>query len=207
MNTKHEDRSLDAVLFRFHCEVSAPTPEIVAAWRREYPEHASEIEAHAIEVLDVESRVGAEVSDMASLETKARSAALNAVFEAKRRGASARAQSASLREAAEQVGMPLRELADKVGIARSVMVDVNSGAIVPETISTKFLRTVGQLVQRDLEALRAIIAQSQPGGMREGIAFKAASLPTTGKPRSWSEAVNASDMPSDRKAYWLSEEE
>ena len=60
MNTKHEDRSLDAVLFRFHREVSAPTPEIVAAWRREYPEHASEIEAHAMEVLDVESRAGAE---------------------------------------------------------------------------------------------------------------------------------------------------
>lgn len=207
MNTKHEDRSLDAVLFRFHREVSAPTSEVVAAWLREYPEHASEIEAHAIEVLDVESRAGAEVPNMASLETKARSAALNAVYQAKRRGASARAECASLREAAEQAGMPLRELADKVGIARSVVVDVNSGAIVPETISAKFLRTVAQLVGCDLEALRAIIAQSRPSGMREGIAFKAAALPTAGKPRSWGEAVNASDMPSDKKAYWLSEEE
>jgi hypothetical protein len=42
--------------------------------------------------------------------------------------------------------------------------------------------------------------------MREGIAFKAAAPPSVGKPRSWSDAINASDMPDDRKAYWLSEE-
>ncbi|MFZ2159801.1 MAG: hypothetical protein WAV72_27280 [Bradyrhizobium sp.] len=207
MNTNHEDRSLDAVLFRFHREVSTPTSEIVAAWRREYPEYASEIEAHAIEVLDMESRAGAEVPDMASLEIKARSAALNAVYEAKRRSASAPVECVSLREAAEQAGMQLRELADKMDIARSVVVDVNSGAIVPETIIAKFLRAAARLVRSDLESLRGMIAQSQPSGVRESIAFKATALPTAGKPRSWSEAINASDMPPDRKAYWLSEEE
>jgi hypothetical protein len=207
MKTKHEDRSLDAVLFRFHREVDRPTPEIVAAWRRAYPEYASEIEAHAVELLDVESRADAKVHDLAHLEAEARSAGLNAVYQAKQRRAAAPVRFASLREATEHAGMPLRELADGIGIARSIVADVDSGAISPETIVKKFLRAAGRLVGKDLAALQAIIMQPRQVRMPEGTAFKAAAKPSAGNPRTWREAVLASDMPEDRKAYWLSDED
>jgi hypothetical protein len=207
MNTKHEDRSLDAVLFRFHREVGNPTPAIVAAWAREYPEYASEIHAHAVEILDLESRADANVLDMESLEAEARSAGINAVYEANQRDAAAAASCSSLRDAAAQAGLSLRQLADDIGIARSVVADVNSGAIVPETISVKFFRVVSPLVRKDLSALRGLIPQTPSGVLRESVAFKAAAPPKAGKPRTWRDAINASDMPDDKKAYWLSDED
>src|ERR1700692_1157368 len=145
MNTKQEERTLDSVLFRFHREVTKPTPEIVAAWSRAYPEYAADIQAHAVEMLDLESRADAKIADMESLEAEARSAGINAVFEANQRDATAPAACTSLREAAAYAGMSLRELADKIGIARSVVTDVNSGAILPETINGKFFRMVSPL--------------------------------------------------------------
>jgi hypothetical protein len=207
MNTKHEERSLDTVLFRFHREVTKPTPEIVAAWSRDYPEYAADIEAHAVETLDLQSRVDAKVADLESLEAEARSAGLNAVYEATRRSASTPVGCASLREAAEQAGMPLRELADKIGIARAMVADVNSGVIMSATVSAKFLRAVSQFVQKDFDTLRSLVAQTRQGAVPEGAAFKSGAIPSVGKPRTWSEAVNASDMPDDRKAYWLSEDD
>lgn len=207
MNTKHEDRSLDAVLFRFHQEVSRPTPEIVAAWRRAYPEHASEIEAHAVELLDMESRADAEVQGLEQLEAEARSAALNAVFEARQRRTSASARASSLREAVKLAGMPLHELADRIHIARSIPADVDSGAILPETVTRKFVRAAAPLVRIDETALQAIIMQPRQAAVREAVSFKAAAKPSIGKSRTWREAVMASDMPDDRKAYWLSDED
>jgi hypothetical protein len=206
VNTKNEEGSLDAVLFRFHREVAKPTPAIVAAWSRKYPEYASEIQAHAVEILDMESRADAKVPDMESLEAEARSAAMNAVYEAKQRSATTRAGSASLREAAEQAGIPLRELADRIGIARAIVVDVNSGAIVPETVNPRFLRAASQMIGKDFDTLCGLIAQVPQGGISQGVAFKAAAPPVTGKPRTWRDAVLASDMSDEKKAYWLSEE-
>jgi hypothetical protein len=206
MNMKHEENSLDTVLFRFHREVTKPTPEIVAAWARDYPEFASEIEAHAIEMVDLESRADAKVRDIESLEAEARSAGLNAVYEANRRSAAAPAGCASLREAAEQAGTSLRELADKMGIARAVVADVNSGAILRETIIAKFLCVISRLVQKDIETLRGLIPHAPQHEILEGVAFKAGALPSIGKQRTWREAINASDMPDDKKAYWLSED-
>jgi hypothetical protein len=208
MNTKHEDRSLDAVLFRFHQEVGNPTPAIVAAWARAYPEHASEIQAHAVELLDLESRADARVVDMESLEAEARSAGINAVYEANQRDAAASAASCnSLRDAAAQAGLSLRQLADDIGIARSVVADVNSGAIAPETISAKFFRVVSPLVKKDHGALRGLIPQTPSGVLRESLAFKAVAPPKPGKPRTWDDAINASDMPDDKKVFWLSDKD
>jgi hypothetical protein len=208
MNTKQEERSLDAVLFRFHREVSNPTPAIVAAWVRKYPEYASEIQAHAVELLDLESRADAKVLNMENLEAEARSAGINAVYEANQRDAAASTASCnSLRDAAAQAGLSLRQLADDIGIARSVVADVNSGAIVPETISVKFFRVVSPLVKKDLGVLRGLIPQTPSGVLHEAVAFKAAAPPKAGRPRTWHDAINASDMPDDKKAYWLSDKD
>jgi hypothetical protein len=207
MNIKQEERTLDNVLFRFHREVANPTPAIVMAWSREYPEYAAEIQAHAVEMLDLESRANAKVPDLESLEAEARSAAINAVFEANQRDAAAPAAYASLREAAAQAGMSLRDLADNIGLARAVVADVNSGAIIPDTIGVKFFRIVSPLVKQNSDALRGLVAQARPSVLPQAVAFKAAAPPSAGKPRTWRDAINASDMPDDKKAYWLSDED
>jgi hypothetical protein len=205
MTIKHEEGTLDAVLFRFHREVVNPTPAIVAAWSREYPEYAAEIQAHAVEMLDLELRAETEVPDIESLEAEARSAGLNAVYEANRAQEAAPIACASLRDAAKQAGTSLREVADKVGIARAVVIDVDS--IVPETVINKFLRGVSPLLRKDADLLRDVITLTRVRPIPQGLAFKASSQPAAGKPRTWREAIEASDMPDDRKAYWLSDED
>lgn len=205
MNATQKERTLDNVLFRFHCEVTEPTPMIVAAWLREYPEFAAEIQAHAVEMLDLKSRADAVIPNLESLEAEARSAGLNAVYEANQRDAVVAAANTSLREAAAQVGTSLRDIADSIGIARAVVADVSSGAILPETINAKFYRVVAPLLRQDAGALRNMVVQTKftiPSG---AVAFKASALPNVGKPRTWREAINASDMPPDKKAYWLSD--
>jgi DNA-binding transcriptional regulator YiaG len=207
MNSKQKEGTLDSVLFQFHREVTKPTPDIVAAWSRMYPEYAADIQAHAVEMLNLDSRADASVPDMESLEAEARSAGINAVFEANQRDAAAPVVCTSLREVAAHAGLSLRELADNIGIARSVVADVNSGAIMPETVSNKFFRVVSSLVKKDFGVLRGLIPKAHVGVMHEAIAFKAAAPPSAGKPRTWRDAINASDMPEDKKAYWLSDED
>jgi hypothetical protein len=207
MTAKQDERTLDHVLFRFHREVTNPTPAIVVAWSRDYPEYAAEIQAHAIEMLDLESRATAQPPDLASLEAEARSAAINAVFEANQQDAAPPAAYASLREAAAQAGLSLRDLADNIGLARAVVADVNSGGIMPETINVEFFRAVSPQIKQNVEGLRGLVAQPRPIALPQAVAFKAAAAPSVGKPRTWRDAINASDMPDDIKAYWLSDED
>lgn len=213
MSRKDVNASLDDVLFLFHQEVTEPTPEVVASWMRTYPEYASDIKAHAVEMLDMEARADETVSNLDSLEAKARSAALNAVYQAKQRSEFAQTNFASLREAAEQAGMQLRDLADKIRIARAVVVDVDRGAIDPETVTKKFVRIVAREVGRDFDSLRQTIVHRQRSTLdpyivsrATVIAFMSSTVPSFGEPRTWSEAVKASDMTDELKSYWLSEE-
>ena len=206
MTTKHDERTLDAVLFRFHREVAAPTPAIVAAWSREYPEYASEIQAHAVEMLDLESCANAQVLDLESLEAEARSAGLNAVYEANRLHTATPAAAASLRDAAQHAGTSLREVADIIVIARAVVHDVDSGAIAPETVPNKFLREISPLLGKESDVLRELIVRPRTPIPAQHVSFKASALPTPGKPRTWREAIEASDMREDRKTYWLADD-
>jgi len=208
MNTEQGKRSLDDVLFRFHCEVTNPTAEIVTAWIREYPDYADDIQAHAAEMLDMESRAQMPAPDLDHREAEARSAALNAVYRAGQAKVAVQSKFSSLREAAALAGTSLRDIADDIDIARSVVSDVDSHAIVEATILRKFVRAVSPKVNQGADDLWAVvISTSRPGTAGVRIEFKSLGPPTGGRQRTWKEAIEASNMTPDRKAFWLSEED
>jgi hypothetical protein len=187
--------------------VARPTAEIVTKWIRAYPQYADDIQAHAAEMLDMDSRADIPVADMTHREAEARSAALNAVYRAGKERAAVQPRFSSLREAATLAGTSLREIADGIDLARAVVSDVDSHAIIESTIPKKFARAIAPKVNQSVDDLWVVIVSGQrPGSSAMRIEFKSIGPPTSGRQRTWKEAIEASNMTPDRKLFWLSED-
>lgn len=59
----------DEVLFGFHRFVRNPSPADVAWWVKAFPEHAEEIRAHAVEIIDMEAMAAAREDEIFRLAT------------------------------------------------------------------------------------------------------------------------------------------
>ena len=180
---------LDDVLFRFHCEADTVTPDLVAHWTGRYPQFADDIRAHAVELVDMQHR--AAVAEDAPL-SKPTAASPSPVARP------------SLREVTGAAGTTLRDLADDLDIARSIVFDVNAGGIEPSTIRGPFVRLAAERLREAQDWLASVMANSCDRSATP--AFKASGAPEAGRRRTWDEAVNDSDMEPERKAFWLAEE-
>jgi hypothetical protein len=185
--------TLDEVLFEFHKAIDIPTPEVVTRWTLDYPQFADDIRAHAVEIIDMEALAAAAESAVACTEAPPKTAT----------GGVERV-AGTLREVIGSVGLSLPRFADELGIARSIVADVNSGRILVSTVPRRFLRLAAARLDQAIDVLADIV-----GGQKETVAaamLKAVSGPTAGRPVTWAEAVQASDMDDERKAFWLSED-
>lgn len=176
--------NLDDVLFGFHQAADAVTPELVAAWTRAHPDFADDIREHAVEIMDMQF-----LAASASEEPAAAHAPLAADV-------------GTLREALKAAGSTLRDFADALGIARSIVSDLNAGRIVAGTVPRAFLRSGAERLRLAPDWFKAVVAGSRESGT--AAAFKAAASPEAGRQRTWEEAVRDSDMDPERKAHWLS---
>lgn len=181
-------KDLDDVLFQFHRAAEAVTPELVARWTGRYPQFADDIRAHAVEIVDMQQR--------AALAEEPLAADAVAVPQVE-------AVRPSLREVMGKAGTSLRDLADDLDIARSIVFDLNAGGIEPLTVPVRFVRLAAERLREAQEWLAAVIANSHDRSASP--AFKATGTPDTGRRRTWEEAVNDSDMEPERKAFWLAE--
>ncbi|WP_411901635.1 helix-turn-helix domain-containing protein [Methylorubrum thiocyanatum] len=181
--------TLDDVLFAFHQAVDVPGPDDVARWTKDYPEFADEIRAHAVEIIDMEALAADEPS---TGETAVAAPAQTIVGR-------------TLREVARAGGISLADFADEIDISPAVVSDVNTGRILPGTVTKKFVRLTAGFFRLAIDEVAAVVA-----GPKERPAFamlKARSGHVEGKPVTWEEAVLASDMDEERKAFWLSPED
>jgi hypothetical protein len=188
---------LDDVLIRFHEAVDAITPEVIEAWTSEYPQYAEAIRAEALEILNLTYRGSAPAVDPRQRDytAKVRAAAHRAAEQADE------TEVPDLRAALERQHLDVRTFAGTLGIARSIVSDIGSGQIVPSTIPMWFRRAGAECLGCAIEWFEAVLENSQPRAMMA--AFKASDLPTTGRARTWEEAIRASSMSEDRKTFWL----
>lgn len=182
MTTSSEE--LDEVIFKFHQAVDVVTPQILKEWTSRYPQYAKEIRSHAVEIADMEL--------LASIRPK------DAVK-------AAETPKPSLRAVAQSAGMSLRDFADSINVPRSIVSDINAGRIETATIPKRFARIgaekLGLTAQWMLDIARA---SSEPPATA---AFKARNGPSEGRKRSWQEAIQASEMTDEARAFWLKEDE
>ena len=180
--------TLDEVLFAFHQAVDIPSPQEVARWTKDYPQFADEIRAHAVEIIDMEA--------LAADEPIVGEAAVSKPAPA--------ASGKTLREVIRECGMSLADFADDIDISPAVVSDVNTGRILPETVPQKFARVAAGFLKRAVEDISATVMGAKE---RPALAMlKAKAGPVEGRAVTWEEAVLASDMDEDRKAFWLSDE-
>lgn len=175
--------TLDDVLFEFHQVADPISPELLNVWTGRYPQFADEIRAHAVEIMDMEL--------LAS--TQAAAAAQSLVGE-----------TVTLRAALQEAGTSLRDFADRLDISRSVVSDINSGRIDPATIPKRFARLGAAQIDRAMDWFESIVRSSRERAPTP--AFKAKAAPSTGRQRTWEEAIRGSDMDEDRRSFWLSDE-
>lgn len=182
MTTSSEE--LDEVIFQFHQAVDVVTPKVLKEWTSRYPQYANEIRSHAIEIADMEL--------LASIRPQA---AVKAAPSPK----------PSLRVVAQGAGMSLRDLADAMTVPRSIVSDINAGRIEPASIPRRFARVGAEkLGLAALWMLDVARASSEPPA---AAAFKAKNGPSEGRKRSWQEAIDASEMTEEARAFWLKEDE
>jgi transcriptional regulator with XRE-family HTH domain len=175
--------TLDEVLFEFHQVEDPISPELLNVWTGRYPQFADEIRAHAVEIMDMEL--------LAS--TQASAAVQSHVGEA-----------VTLRAALQEAGTTLRDFADRLDISRSIVSDINSGRIDPQTIPKRFARLGAAQIDRAMDWFESIVMSSRETAPTP--AFKAKVAPSAGRQRTWEEAIRGSDMDEGRRSFWLSDE-
>jgi transcriptional regulator with XRE-family HTH domain len=188
--------TLDEVIFEFHTAVDVPTPSDIAHWTDKYPQFADEIRAHAVEMIDMEALAAGESLEMENAVVSLRPVAATSVPTVGGR---------TLREVIRANGMTLPDFADELEISPVIVSDVNTGRILADTVPAKFMRLAARRLVETFDELVATVA-----GPKEIPAvgmMKAKSGQVTGRPMTWEEAVQASDMDDERKAFWLSDEE
>ncbi|SEO15641.1 hypothetical protein SAMN02799625_02587 [Methylobacterium sp. UNC300MFChir4.1] len=195
------EKSLDEVLIQFHEAVEHVTPESVRAWTMAYPQYADEIRAHAVEKLDMEH---CRRSAASNIETRDYSALVHAAAQ-RLAAVPGTAPVPDLRETLAAQNSDVRTFAAAIGIARAIVADITTGQILVDTIPRRFLRLAAELIGCDLAQFKAIVENSRAAPV--AVAFKASGKPTAGRPRTWEEAVRASSMTEDRKAFWLADED
>lgn len=182
MTTSSEE--LDEVIFQFHQAVDVVTPQILKEWTSRYPQYAKEIRSHAAEIADMELLASIRPKDAVKTATNPKP---------------------SLRAVVQSAGMSLRDFADSMNIPRSIVSDINAGRIETASIPRRFARLaaekLGLTAQWMLDVARA---SSEPPA---AATFKATNGPSEGRKRNWREAIQASEMTDEARAFWLMEDE
>jgi transcriptional regulator with XRE-family HTH domain len=111
----------------------------------------------------------------------------------------------TLRAALQSMGTSLRDFADAIDLSRSVVSDLNSGRIETATIPRRFALRGASYLNSAVDWFQSVLSESCETAPTP--AFKAKSMPSLGRKRTWQEAIRDSDMDDDRKAFWLSDED
>jgi hypothetical protein len=197
----HSHAKRDEVLFAFQQTCEQPTAQDIIDWTDRYPQFAEDIRAHAAIARDWAARRDFPVVEPdEDLLARGRSRVLNALYNAEVAAKAVADPSKSFQHLMAKRGIDVPQLARELDIARSVLADlVNGGMLAP--LGTKLVAALAGKLEASLEALDQAV-QYALASPRLGHA-KAEGTPTI-IPRPYEEVVRTSNMTSERKAYWLS---
>jgi hypothetical protein len=195
-----EDR--DEVLFAFHQECARPSSEQIRAWASRYPQFAEDIRAHAAIAWDwdAESQPVEELDE--SLIARGYSNALNLIYNAEHPESLATGSPATFHEMLQHSGKEAFQLAREIGIDRGVLADLFNGWMlgpVCKRLADAIRTSFGITVDGFEEALRQTLQAPRLG-------YAKASKTPMVTPRTCAEIIRTSNMPEDKKRYWLEED-
>lgn len=204
MTGQNRKEERDEVLLAFHRECERPTAEQVLAWVERYPDYAEDIRAHAAVALDLASAKGPLLEASQSLLDRTYSNALNALYNADQKAASAGQETVacSFHDLAAARGKEVFEIAKEIGIGRAVIADLFNGWMLPP-VRRRVAEAVCQVLQitQDVFDSALSFARANP---RLGYA-KANKTPTV-VPRSCDDIIRSSNTPPERQRFFLEED-
>ncbi|HEX3880487.1 MAG TPA: hypothetical protein VHW24_26075 [Bryobacteraceae bacterium] len=195
----------DEVLFAFQQECERPTAEQIIKWTSRFPQYADDIRAHAAVALDWAAREGLPVEELTeSLAARGYSQALNLIHSAETSTASNRSASAcqTFQAMLNNAETDVPRLARQLDIGRTVLADLFNGWMLAP-VRRRVVDAIVSALKITVESfnLALLYALDNP---RLGHA-KSDKTPTI-TPRSCDEIIRDSNMPSERKRYWLEED-
>lgn len=206
MTTNHNiTEGRDEVLFAFDRACSRPTTEQIIDWCNRYPQFAEDIRAYAAVSRDLAAREGRPVEEPSdTMLARGFSRVLNLLYEAETAAASkvTAGPAQSFQQILASRKTDLRQLARKLDIARSVLADLVSGrmlAPVGERLAAAITSALPVTRAAFDAALQLALEKPSP------VHAKAKGMPTAAA-RSYEAIIRDSDMPLERKRYWLGEE-
>lgn len=201
MNTADRDE----VLFAFHQECERPSAEQIVAWVNRFPQFAEDIRAHAAVAWDWATQVPENEAVVdESLSARAYSQALNIIYSKETSSAPVKDLPAcrTFQQIQEDVHKETYQLARELDVARTVLADLFNGWMRPP-IRKRLVEAVTSVLRTSSEEFSSALdcALRQP---RLGHA-KADQTPFVAQ-RSCDEIIHESNMPPERKRYWLEED-
>lgn len=113
----------------------------------------------------------------------------------------------SLREARQGLGKGLGEAADAAHLPKDVLVKLERGQVVAETLPEKLLQRLGEFLGRSGEQIRGLIAGSGGGPRAAHYKSKGAPAETPRAPESFEDALGRSpNLDDDHRRDWFSGE-
>lgn len=206
MNKQPRETDRDRVLYEFHVVCPSPTAAQIIEWTERYPEFAEDIRIHAAISRDwdavdsVREPIDHTISD--TMMARAQSRVLNALFLNDAQTKPMEAEVAiGFHEMMRTRGKQIHEIAKELGVGRDVLADLFNGWMTAP---------VGH---RLVEAVCGFFGISATAFQRAfQIAFDNPRLDhakSSGRPtipqRSYEEIIESSNMPPERKKYWLGE--
>jgi hypothetical protein len=195
----------DEVLFAFHQECGTPTVDQIIDWTQRYPEFADDIRVHAGIMRDWAENDEAEEESVDDLMmNRARSRTLNAIYNAQaaEQPDAQTAPETTFDQLLSNAGLDTRQLSRAIDVGRDVLSDLFRGRMRPPIGPRLVKALLGRLQATQAQFDRALTySQAHPS-----VGHAHASQQPTVIRCSYEESVRRSNMPSERKFYWLEEE-
>jgi len=206
MTKSPRENDRDQVLYEFHVACPHPTAAEIIEWAERYPQFAEDIRMHAAisRDWDVTDSMD-EPEDVPISETmmaRAHSRVLNALFLSKSQATREEAeQSIGFHEMLESRGQKIPEVARELGIGRDVLADLFNGWMT---------EPVGRVLVDAVRGFFGITEATFQNAYRHAFDNpKLQHAKSSGPPviprRSYEEIIAGSNMPPERKKYWLGE--
>jgi hypothetical protein len=205
MTNQTKAMSREEVLFAFHRECTTPTLDQIVDWTKRHPEYAEEILDHAAIMRDWAAEDGPEEDEVDEVMlTRARSRALNAVFNAQNAQslASDANENVTFDLLMSAAGTTTAQLSRLIDIGRDVLSDVFRGRMrrpIGPKLENSLLTTLRTTKEKLELALTYALANPSIGHA------KATMRPTVIQ-RSYEEIIRSSEMSPERKSFWLDED-
>jgi len=206
MTTRHDESTVEEILYRFQMENEVPTRDVIQAWMTQYPQFAREIEDYAAEwVLSECTALLPPTLDEEHIRARVQSIAGNVLQQLhQEHGPTHPPPFQSIPEALTAVGLSPTDAEQRCDVDQSILRLVDRGLIQLASIPQRFLTRLAAVLQVSREQLQAFL-QQRPR-FSPTMQWKSSQVPQLNEPISFQEAVRLSNMSEAQKRHWLAAE-